>query len=68
MHARYVMTSALVLIMLLFHLDLSKFIRDRWIFCLTLIRFIEKVLAGEFIRERQEVCRRQEWHKVMRVV
>jgi len=27
-------------------------------------RFIEKVLAGEFIRERQEVCRQQEWHKV----
>jgi len=31
------------------------------------IRFIEKILAGDFARERQEACRQQQWLKVMGV-
>jgi hypothetical protein len=39
------------------------FHRDR----LTFDRFIEKVLAGDFVKERQEEVRKQEWLKVTRV-
>ncbi len=32
---------------------------------LTLVRFVEKVLAGEFVSERQEEGRKIEWLKVL---